>query len=166
MPISTSLNRKIRPMDETDADWICEMLGNLQVTHFLQFIPIDPKQFLEKHASYLKLNQASAPLGAFVLECDGQRAGYAFLRTFEWEDEFRGVTEIGYLIDPQFWNKGIASELSVFLMKRAGKERVLAMIDDRHEVSKKVILKMGFSKIAASKKYPGNSIWERSLSST
>lgn len=148
-------------MDETDADWICEMLGNPDVTRLLQFTPIDRNQFLEKHRSYVALNAMPSPFGSFVLEEDGARAGYAFIRKFEWEPELSGVPELGYLIEPRFWGKGIATALVRFLTERAAKGRLLAIIDDRHVVSRRVALKSGFSRIIPSKKHPGNSIWEK-----
>lgn len=68
----------LRKLVETDRTWLASVLGNPKMTRHLPFDPMNIEQSEERLQSYLKLNLAAEPQGAYMIEVDGMAAGYAF----------------------------------------------------------------------------------------
>lgn len=57
--------------------------------------------------------------------------------------------QLGYLLDPEYWGQGIATEAAVAVREHAfaylGVTRLIALIDSRNDRSKRVATKVGMS---------------------
>ncbi len=92
--------------------------------------------------------------------------GYCFIRPFLWEESYQGL-EIGALVKAQYWNQGVGSALGRFISDRLkDTDQLFAIIEDHNAAGIRIASRMGYAKIAASKKYPGQSIWGLRVSST
>ena len=102
---------------------------------------IEPVFDLEKTRAFLD----SAGLGEkpliWAVEDDGVFLGYAI-----WHDYDETSREIGWVLYPEHWGKGIATKLTQELMQRAFSEDRDAVIEcaPAQEVTKHIALKLGF----------------------
>ena len=92
-------------------------------------------------------NQQDQRFGNFkILDADTDE--FIGLAKLEVRNPKRFQAELGYMILPQFWGKGLASQAATLLLAKAQREnglkRVYAIIDPRNLPSKKILIKHGF----------------------
>lgn len=87
---------------------------------------------------------------AITLKNDGQLIGGCSIRI---NSKNRKLINIGYIVNPAFWNRGIATETVVALIKFAlenlGTEKIQASADEYNIASQRVLEKSGLTKINA-----------------
>ncbi|MCB0272613.1 MAG: GNAT family N-acetyltransferase [Bdellovibrionales bacterium] len=108
------------------------------------------------------MSELGNPFGIFVYKnADHERVGYGVCRPYEWDPSIKGI-EIGYIIDPQHWGKGVASHIAKDLMKKVTPQpstAVYALIHDENIGSQKVIQKVGFTHFHKTTNQQNTSIW-------
>lgn len=104
----------------------------------------EAKKDFEKIISF---NSRDPLLGYYkILEKDNLE--FIGLGKLEMEDLEKKEAELGYMILPQFWGKGIASTVSLTLIELAklntSIDKLYAIIDPKNSPSRKVLTKNGF----------------------
>lgn len=105
-------------------------------------------------------------LGYYVIHIRGEDnpAGYIVLRPFTWDEQFSGI-ELGYIIDKNYWGKGVASRAAAaaveFAKKHLNIDRLLAFVGNENIASIKVVQKFGFIRLPKNPAHQSeNSTWE------
>lgn len=129
----------LRFFEETDLDDLFRLLSNPKVMTYLEppFGKEKTKEFLFKYC----LNDD--PL-LYALEYEEKFIGYVIYHTFE-EDSM----EIGWVLFPEYWSKGFASELTEKLIEVTKKQNKKTIIecDPNQTASIKIAKKFNFSLI-------------------
>lgn len=116
-------------------------------------VPQTEQQTLERLKKTIELQPSREPLGIWAVEhAETQKfIGWIMLNTRELP-----YPELGYMIVPEFWGQGYASEITKCLLDHAiqnlGIRRFSACTDMENFSSIKVLEKLGFSQIKVEKK--------------
>ena len=129
------MNITIRKMKETDFESLHTLLSNPDVMKYME-----PPYTEEQTKEFLEYAMSDEPR-VFTAEDDGKFIGYVIYGTYE-ED----TMELGWVLLPEYWNKGYASALTKLLMEKAagdGKKPVIEC-DPEQAVTKHIAEKDGF----------------------
>lgn len=139
---------ELRPFRDEDTDAIHAILSNPRVMEFSLKGPYtkqDTRDFLDR--MQLSFSEKGYSLYAVIHSADNKLIGYCgFI-----EQIIDGIQEleIGYRLDPEYWNRGLATEASnavrEYGIKVLGKKRFISIIEDANKASIAVALKNGFS---------------------
>ena len=101
---------------------------------------LEPPYTREQAAAFLQKALAETP-PVYAVEADGAFAGYVIWHPYE-ED----TMELGWVLLPEYWSRGIASGLTGQLIGRAAKEGKSPVIecDPTQEITRHIALKHGF----------------------
>lgn len=106
--------------------------------------------FTEEEANFLfagilSYNQENSDSGSYLVYCreNDRFMGLGTLRIAE------GEAEVEYMLLPEFWNQGYATELVSILLERAKKngavKKVSGLTDPKNIPSQRVLMKNGFT---------------------
>ncbi len=131
------MNIQIRKMIPDDYPSLHRLLSDSRVMKYLEapFSKEQTKRFL-----------AEAGLGdpplIYSIEAEKQFIGYVIYHAYD-DDS----VEIGWVILPEYWGKGYASEATCMMIKRAKRDgkHVIIECDPRQAVSKHIAQKYGFA---------------------
>lgn len=126
----------IRRMKKSDLMPLYRLLSDEKVMEL-----IEPVFDFEKTKTFLEnVGLCDEPL-IWAVEDDGAFIGYVI-----WHDYDEMSREIGWVLYPEHWGKGCATELTKELMQRAFAEGKNAVIEcaPAQEVTKHIALKLGF----------------------
>lgn len=129
----------IRRMKKSDLMPLYRLLSDEKVMEH-----IEPVFDLEKTAAFLEhAGLCTEPL-VWAVEDDGAFIGYVIYHDYD-----ETSREIGWVLYPEHWGKGCATELTKELMQRAFAEGKDAVIEcaPAQEVTKHIALKLGFKYI-------------------
>lgn len=135
----------LRPFDEKDVDRMSELMAN---PDFMRF-SLGPKT-REQTAAFLETvigwHRAGLPSPfAVVIRSDGVLVGYCGFLHQEVDDEKE--IEIGYRLDPDYWNQGLASEAARTVRDHAFRDlklpRVISLVHPENLSSRHVAEKNG-----------------------
>ena len=108
-----------------------------------------PHEELEQSREWLQ-RMIAIPHGKgedFAIEFEGRVVGKAGLYCFP---------EIGFILHPDVWGQGIATEALRLVLERAfgvhGLDKILADVDPRNDASLKLLTKLGFREVGRRKK--------------
>ena len=112
------MNIKIRKMTVIDLGSLYNLLSNSEVMHYLEapYTKEQTEQFL------LRAGLSKTPL-IYAVEKDNDFIGYVIYHDYDSES-----VEIGWVLEPDFWGKGIASYLTSIMIEKArnaGKQVVI-----------------------------------------
>ena len=130
------MNLKIRKMTEEDLEPLHRLLSDPEVMRYLE-----PPFNRERTAEFLEKAMSDTP-PVWTAELDGEFIGYVIWHGYE-ED----TMELGWVLLPEYWGKGIATSLTKQLMTMTaaqGKKPVIEC-DPGQEATKYIAEKMGFS---------------------
>ena len=138
MPLQTD-RCLIRPFEPGDADALHALLSDPAVMQY-----IEPVYTREQTAAFLREAGLCQPPLVYALEWKetGKLIGQVIFHPYEGSDY-----EIGWLLCPAFWGKGIASEVTRALTAYAaglGAEGCVVECDPRQEATKRIAQKCGF----------------------
>ncbi len=146
IPTITTDRLVLRKMLPTDAEDMFEYAQNPAVTRFLLWEPHVSRKFT---LSYLKFIQSQYSSGNFfdwavTLADSGKMIGTCGFTTF---DEENNTAEIGYVLNPDYWRQGIATEVLRRVMHFGfdvlGLHRIYVRIMDGNDASVAVARKCG-----------------------
>ena len=129
----------IRKMRESDLMPLYRLLSDEIVMEH-----IEPVFDLEKTEAFLESAGLCAEPLIWTVEDNGEFIGYVILHDYD-----ETSREIGWVLYPEQWGKGIATKLTEELMQRAfadGKDAVIECAPAQ-EVTKHIALKLGFKPI-------------------
>lgn len=126
----------IRKMIAEDIEPLYDLISNAQVMEYIE--PVYSKEKAE--AFLLSAGLSKKPL-IYAVEDDGRFIGYVIYHDYDNES-----IEIGWLLYPECWNKGFASNLTRMLIEKAFSENKDVVIECHHqqEVSRHIANKYGF----------------------
>jgi RimJ/RimL family protein N-acetyltransferase len=105
---------KIRPLEVSDAKILTEYLNSEEIKEYVSLVfPIN--NFLEEE--WIKRNAISNSNLTFAIEIDGKLIGTAGLKDIDWINR---CAEYGIAIYiPDYWNKGIGTEVTQLMLRYA-----------------------------------------------
>jgi RimJ/RimL family protein N-acetyltransferase len=142
----------LREIVPSDVDDLFELDSNPAVHEFLGNQPIQDKRDLEKVIASLQRQYAENGIGRWAV-IDKQSKEFVGWAGLKFERELINGTsnyyDLGYRIKQKYWGKGIATECAQALINYALDKlelrEIYAITDPSHEISKKILRKVGFS---------------------
>lgn len=130
----------------SDFDAYYSLVKNDEVMRYISGKGLTEDGARTKFDSMLKLNEAGIDIGYYkVYNAESVWIGDAKL---EWYRKDKNVLEVGYILSPEFWGMGYASEicarLLAFAQAMAPTKDVIGIIDPDNVASKRVLEKFGF----------------------
>ncbi len=131
------------------------MTMNYEIMKFIHGKALTEEEVIERFAKVLTANTMDDVLGYYaVIKNDtAEVIGLAKLLYFaaekgSIEGKEKGIVEVGYLLEPEFWGKGYATEITKYFTKFAkgfsGIKEVIGIVNPENEASKNVLLKCGY----------------------
>ena len=123
------------------------LVSNKKVMEMITQRAIPFEEAKSKYESLLNNNQLHESFGSFkIIDTETNTfIGYAKLVVKEANSN---EAEVGYMLLPEFWGRGIGSEVTRMLIKKAQKlkqlQRVTAMIDPKNIASRRILIKNRF----------------------
>ena len=130
------MDLKIRRMEERDLAPLHELLSDEKVMRYLE-APYSK----EKTARFLERAGLSDPPLIYAVEKDGLFIGYVIFHDYD-----ETGMEIGWVLHPKCWGKGVASALTGQLIERSRelkKQPVIECVPEQ-ETTRRLALKFGF----------------------
>lgn len=130
-----------------DFDYYFQMVNDEKVMEMITGKPLDYTEAREDFKNLLKINAISPNFGTFKIidKTKGCLVGLAKLEITESKTE---IAELGYIIIPEYWGKGIGTLISTNLVSYAKSTKSLkglfAIIDPKNVASRKILNKNGF----------------------
>lgn len=123
------------------------LVSNEQVMAMITERVLEMEEAKKDFEKIISFNSRDPLLGYYkILEKDNLE--FIGLGKLEMEDLDKKEAELGYMILPQFWGKGIASTVSLTLIELAklntSIDKLYAIIDPKNAPSRKVLTKNGF----------------------
>ena len=124
------------------------LTGNEEVMAMITERPLSEEEARKKFNYFLENNELHSSFGSFkVLEVGNSTLlGFAKL---EITKERPQEAEIGYMLSPEFWGRGLGNEIAQTLMEVAKSDpnitRVWANTDPNNAASRKILINNGFA---------------------
>lgn len=123
------------------------LVSNEQVMAMITERVLEMEEAKKDFEKIISFNSRDPLFGYYkILEKDNLE--FIGLGKLEMEDLDKKEAELGYMILPQFWGKGIASTVSLTLIELAklntSIDKLYAIIDPKNAPSRKVLTKNGF----------------------
>ncbi len=153
---------RVRPIVDTDHADLFRLQSDPSVMRHIRPAIDDPQIVRERMAEWEKYGQEQPGLGVFAIEWKENRefAGYVVARHVSFDpatDEY----EVGYIITPDFWGQGLASEVTLalcdYLFHFKNPAYVVAFTAFENSASQNVLLKSGFRETGTRNIYDGGS---------
>ncbi len=134
----------IRKFSLKDTDELYKILSDSEVMKFIEppFTYEDTENFIVRYA----LN-AKPLVWALEFKANSKIIGHVIFHEYE-----ENIFEIGWILAQDYWQKGIASEVTEALIQYAKEENIASLIiqcDPAQEAAKHIALKNGFKLIEA-----------------
>ena len=124
---------------------------NYAVKNLAASFDIQEKSIVERFRWFIK-HRGKYPL--IVAELNGRVVGYCCLSSFRDKAAYSQSAELSIYIDPEFWGRGIGTELMQELLRRAKKLKyhtIIAGITADNEASIRLHRKFGFELVGSFK---------------
>lgn len=138
----------LRPTSDADFDFIYRIQSDGEMMRYIRAPVSDPEIVRERMAQWSQYAENNPGLGAGVAvwKDSGVPAGTFVVRHVEYQPG--NDLEIGYLIVPENWGRGLATEIAGALVDYifAGFDvpRIVAVVDPENIPSQRVLQKCGF----------------------
>ncbi len=124
-----------------------QLVSNAKVMKMISGKPMNEVEAKDKFTKILECNDLHPVFGYFKIT-NTQTGFFIGVAKLEIKEKESKEAEIGYLILPEFWGKGIVSKIAKDLLEIAKSERQLnslfAIIDPENIASRKILEKNGF----------------------
>lgn len=147
--MSYRIHQNIKLEKFTDLDFAVyfELVKNIKV---MQMITERALTLEEAHSEFSKIlskNAYDVALGNYKI-LDAQTHEFMGLAKIELDQPIARTAELGYMLLPEYWGKGIASQVVAFLIDHAKKQphltHLMAIIDPENIPSRKILINNGF----------------------
>ncbi len=137
----------LRKISKSDAEDMFEYAKNPEVSKFLTWSAHESLRYTRSYIKFLIKKYREGEYFDWAIET---KDTHKFIGTcgFSMFDKENRKVEIGYVLNPDYWGNGYATEAIKKILQYAaelGMHRVEARIIDKNTASEKVILKCGFS---------------------
>ncbi len=140
------MNICLEPMTPAYLPWLADIAGEAEIARFTRFpVPI-PDGWVQEWYQRYESGRADGTKEAFIVLDDGRPAALALAPGIEPEGQ---ELELGYLVDPAYRGRGIATELLRLLTEWAlshrQAQRIHLMIDALNVGSQKAAERCGYT---------------------
>lgn len=140
-------NLQIEKLTAQDFPLHYKLVNNREVMKMITGKPMNKEEAQEKFRKILQCNELHPDLGYFKIT-DSQTENFIGVAKLEIKAQDSNNAELGYLILPEFWGKGIVSTVAKRMMEKAKSQtqlhKVYAIIDPENIPSRKILEKNGF----------------------
>jgi len=130
-----------------DFDYYYQLVSDEKVMEMITEKPFDFDEAREDFKSLLKVNSISPNFGTYKI-IEKETGLFVGLAKLEITTPKADVAELGYIIIPEFWGKGIGSIIAERLIEYAkslkNSQGLFAIIDPSNLASRKILIKNGF----------------------
>lgn len=140
------LRLKLEKFTENDFSYYFELVSNQQVMEMIteRAIPLEEAQ--GDFEKLMETNRTDEAFGNFKIT---NAETNEFIGLGKLVVQNSGEAELGYMILPKYWGKGIAGNLAKQLIETAKKHpsvhRLFAIIDPKNAASRKILITNGFT---------------------
>ena len=149
LPIIETERLRLRHLEESDTDSLFEIFSDREALRFWGFPPFNKRGEAEKLLADIHdhFRQKTLFQWGIALRSDDKVIGTTTL--FRYDEQSRRA-EIGYILNRQFWGKGLINEalraLVTFAFEELNLHRIEADIEPRNASSIKTVERLGFQK--------------------
>ncbi|MDO5615918.1 MAG: GNAT family N-acetyltransferase [Cruoricaptor ignavus] len=143
-----NLEFKIEKFSKNDFQNYFELVNDIKVMEMITERPLELEEAKEDFEKLIKNNKLDENFGSYkilTIETD-EFLGFAKLTI---ENKGNSEAEIGYMILPKHWGKGIAGKIGQYLIKKAKTQKsiksLFAIIDPKNLASRKILTNNGFT---------------------
>ncbi|WFB62300.1 GNAT family N-acetyltransferase [Sphingobacterium sp. WM] len=130
-----------------DFDNYFRLVNNSKVMEMITERPIEYVEAREDFKKLLKLNSLSPNFGTYKI-LDKSKGHFIGLAKLEITDSHSDIAELGYILIPEYWGKGIAGQIADHLIQYSktikGLKGLFAIIDPKNFASRRILTKNGF----------------------
>lgn len=134
-----------RKFTSNDFDFYFQLVGDYEVMKMITGESITVNQAKVKFKHILKINDQNPELGYFLVS---DSESHDFIGLGKLVMTTADEAEIGYLVQPEFWDQGYGSKISIALIEQAKKiepiKKLMAIIDPENTASKKILKRCDF----------------------
>ncbi|MNC25992.1 Acetyltransferase (GNAT) family protein [compost metagenome] len=163
--MSYQIHQNIKLEKFTDLDFAVyfELVKNIKVMQMITERALTLEEAHTEFAKILSKNAYNVALGNYKI-LDTQTNDFMGLAKLELDQPTATTAELGYMLLPEYWGKGIASQVVTFLIDHAKKQPYLkdlmAIIDPENIASRKILINNGFhSKVISAFTYLLSALW-------
>ena len=137
----------IRKFSEKDFQKYFQLVSNEKIMSMITGRALQREEAEERYRRLLKGNKIHDAFGSFMIleKKSGCFLGYGKMVL---DTENKAEAETGYMLFPEYWGRGYATEITRLLVEKAEEtgmlEKVNAIIDPENQASRNVLLKNGF----------------------
>ena len=145
--ISIEYRIDIRKFAEKDFQKYFQLVSNEEIMLMITGRALQREEAEERYKRLLNGNKIHEAFGSFMIfeKKSGCFLGYGKMVL---DTENNAEAETGYMLFPEYWGRGYATEITKLLVEKAEKtgilDRVTAIIDPENTASRNVLLKNGF----------------------
>ena len=140
-------NIKLEKFTELDFAVYFELVKNIKVMQMITERALTLEEAHTEFAKILSKNTYDVALGNYKI-LDAQTNDFIGLAKLELDRPTATTAELGYMLLPEYWGKGIASQVVTFLIEHAKQQAYLkdlmAIIDPENIASRKILINNGF----------------------
>lgn len=122
-----------------------KIVSDDEVMKYITGKGLSVSQAKTKFDSLMELNQKEEKLGYFKVSLDSNHIGSSKVERYR-KDE--SLFEIGYILNKEFWGKGLATKIAQEMIRRAHQvddsKDIIGIIDPENTGSRKILEKLGF----------------------
>lgn len=139
----------LRPVTSDDFDYVYRMQSDPDMMRYIRAAEKDPAVIRERMNMWLDYMRENPGLGVFtgILKASGQPVSTGVLRHVDYTPG--NELELGYMIAPDYWGQGLATEITRALMEYAfghfPDDKLVAVTAPENMASQRVLLKCGFA---------------------
>lgn len=138
---------ELKKLTDLDFSLHYQLVRNESVMKMITGKAMNMEEAQDKFRKILECNAINSHLGYFKIT-DSQTHHFIGIAKLEIKEKDSEEAELGYLILPGFWNKGIGSKVSKKLLELAANQhqikKAFAIIDPENIPSRKILVKNGF----------------------
>lgn len=134
----------LRKMKVTDTDDMFEYAKLQKTTKYLTWRPHKSREYTKEYLEYLGTRYKTGDFYDWAITLDGKMIGTCGFTRFEPQND---LVEIGYVVNPEYWGQGIATEAAKkvieFGFRVLGVHRIEAKYMAGNTASRRVMEKLG-----------------------
>ncbi len=137
---------ELQKFTEVDFDDYCRLVGNEQVMAMITERSIPREEARHDFTQILADNRLHPIYGYFKIT-DARTQAFIGLAKLVVHADAPEQAEIGYMLVPHYWGKGIGSTVAASIIRTArqhGLPKLYAIIDPANTPSRKILVKQGF----------------------
>ncbi len=134
-----------RRMDATDLNNFLRLIRQAEVMKYITGQPLSDENGRESFKKILNIIEANPQCGYFAVH---QKTDHSFTGYVKLVLKEKGKAELGYMFLPEFWGKGLGSEVIRRMLDFSHTvpeiKTVVAVTDPENLASKRILMKNGF----------------------